>query len=185
MIVQSVSCQEGELYCIDDYDHMMMLIIIIIHWTNYLSQWSSIVVSILLYALLSNQSIHVFNYPSTHPSIYPLYLFHQFIDLIYLSIYLFHLSIYPSYPSIHLSSIYPSIYVSISSIYLYNRFAGQVGWVVSIGPDTLKSTMQTTNHRISLNDAFRTIYRQYGELSYHIYLSINHIYLCIYLWWVW
>lgn len=128
--------------------------------------------SILLYALLSNQSIHVFNYPSTHPSIYPFYLFHQFINLIYLSIYLFHLSIHPSYPSIHLSSIYPS---------LYNRFAGQVGWVVSIGPDTLKSTMQTTNHRISLNDAFRTIYRQYGELSYHIYLSINQSYLSMHL----
>ena len=141
--------------------------------------------SILLYALLSNQSIHVFNYPSTHPSIYPLYLFHQFINLIYLSIYRSISFIHPPILSVFISiysSFYlsiSSIHLSISSIYLYDRFAGQVGWVVSIGPDTLKSTMQTTNHRISLNDAFRTIYRQYGELSYHIYLSINYIYLPI------
>ena len=117
-----------------------------------------------------------------HPSILYIYSINSSILSIYLSIYFIHLS----YPSIHLSSIYCtyihlfillSIYLSISYIYLYERFAGQVGWVASIGPDTLKSTMQTTNHRISLNDAFRTIYRQYGELSYHIYLSFNQSYL--------
>ena len=128
-------------------------------------------------------------YSIIHLPIHPSILFIYSINSSILSIYLFHLSIHPPYPSIHLSSIYPSIhpyiypsiYVFISYIYLYNRFAGQVGWVVSIGPDTLKSTMQTTNHRISLNDAFRTIYRQNGELSYHIYLSINQSYLSMHL----
>lgn len=174
--------------------------------------------SILLYALLYNQSIHVFNYPSIyhlpiyssiHPSILSVHTSIVYISIyssfypsnylsIYSCIYLSILSIYPSILSIYPSilSIYPSIYPSDLSIHqsylsirpsiypshLYDRFAGQVGWVVSIGPDTLKSTMQTANQRIALNDAFRTIYRQYGELSiYHIHLSINHIYLCIYL----
>jgi hypothetical protein len=111
MIVQSVSCQEGKLYCIDNDDHTM--IIIIIHWTIHLSHrlpWVCFSTLFYITNLSMYSSIHLPIHPSIHPSIYlsthlSVYLFHQFINLRYPSIFL------------PISFIYPSTYLIRSYIY--------------------------------------------------------------------
>ena len=193
MIVQSVSCQEGKLYCIDDYDHMIM---IIIHWTIYLSLWSSVdrlswvYFSTLFY--LTNQSMYSIIHLPIHLSILYIYSINSSILSIYPSTDLFHLSIHPSYPSIY-PSIHPSIYPSHLSIYPFHLYIYMIGLLV-------KWDGWFPSDRILWSPQCRRPITAYlwmmpsgryidSMVSYHIifiYQSITSIYLsylCIYLWW--
>jgi len=60
-----------------------------------------------------------------------------------------------------------------SSIYFISGgLAGQVGWAVSIAPDSVKSKIQTHDHKLYILDTARSIYRTQGIRGFFVGIEV-------------